>query len=94
MDTNEDIASAFGSRHVIRAQPVTLSGKLGTFDIVFTVLAHNAPLTVVTGMIALVMSLGNGLGAPVAFVVAGGLMVNFAIGLTRMSKDVPNADLL
>lgn len=72
-------------------RPVTLSGQLGTFDIVFTVLAYNAPLTVVTGFIGLSMSIGNGLGTPVAFLVAGLLMLVFAVGFTTMSKHVPNA---
>ena len=49
------------------ARPVTLSGHLGTFDIVFTVLAYNAPLTVVTGFMGLLLSRGNGFGAPVTF---------------------------
>ncbi|AFQ51108.1 APC family permease [Burkholderia cepacia] len=71
--------------------PKTLSGHLGTLDIVFTVLAYNAPLTVVIGMIPLVMSMGNGLGAPVTFLVAGAMMLLFAVGFTTMSKHVPNA---
>jgi amino acid transporter len=91
MVVNEDGLSTFEPHHPNQTRPVTLSGQLGTFDIVFTVLAYNAPLTVVTGMIGLLMSLGNGLGAPVAFVVAGGLMVVFSIGFTTMSKHVPNA---
>lgn len=73
------------------SEPATLSGNLGTLDIVFTVLAYNAPLTVVTGFLALIISLGNGLGAPITFLVAGGLMLLFAVGFTTMSRHVPNA---
>ena len=72
-------------------KPETLSGNLGTFDIVFTVLAYNAPLTVVMGFLALIVSLGNGLGAPITFLIAGGLMLLLAVGFTTMSKHVPNA---
>lgn len=72
-------------------RPVTLSGHLGTLDIVFTVLAYNAPLTVVTGFIGLLLSIGNGLGAPVTFLIAGSLMLLFSVGFTTMSKYVPNA---
>ncbi|MCO5396720.1 APC family permease [Ralstonia soli] len=72
-------------------RPATLSGHLGTFDIVFTVLAYNAPLTVVTGFIGLLLSMGNGLGTPVTFVVAGCLMLLFSVGFTTMSKYVRNA---
>ncbi|MCO4878269.1 APC family permease [Paraburkholderia caribensis] len=92
--TNNADGSA-GSPEIRRAseasRPATLSGHLGTFDIVFTVLAYNAPLTVVTGFIGLLMSLGNGLGAPVTFLCAGSLMLLFAVGFTTMSKHVPNA---
>ena len=71
--------------------PVRLSGHLGTLDIVFTVLAYNAPLVVVTGVMGLMVSVGNGLGTPVTFVATGALMCLFAIGFTTMSKYVKNA---
>lgn len=70
---------------------LTLTGSLGTFDIVFTVLAYNAPLTVVTGFLPLILSKGNGLGAPVTFVIAGTLMLLFSVGFTTMTRHVPNA---
>ncbi|WP_223596695.1 APC family permease [Pseudomonas sp. A-R-19] len=69
----------------------TLSGNLGTLDIVFTVLAYNAPLTVVTGFIPLIVSLGNGAGVPVTFLLAGALMLLFSVGFTTMARHVPNA---
>jgi len=72
-------------------RPVTLSGHLGTLDIVFTVLAYNAPLTVVTGFIGILLSIGNGLGTPLTFLAAGSLMLLFSVGFTTMSKHVPNA---
>lgn len=72
-------------------RPGTLSGHLGTLDIVFTVLAYNAPLTVVTGFLGLIVSVGNGLGAPVTFLISGALVFLFAVGFTTMSKHVPNA---
>jgi amino acid transporter len=71
--------------------PRSLSGHLGTLDIVFTVLAYNAPLTVVIGLIPIMLSMGNGLGAPITFLGAGLLMLLFAVGFTAMSRHVPNA---
>ncbi|EEF27464.1 conserved hypothetical protein, partial [Ricinus communis] len=76
---------------VEEGRPETLSGHLGTFDIVFTVLAYNAPLTVVTGFLGILLSIGNGLGTPVTFLAAGSLMLLFSVGFTTMSKHVPNA---
>jgi amino acid transporter len=84
-------ASSDGEGMTDGARPVTLSGHLGTFDIVFTVLAYNAPLTVVTGFFGLILSMGNGLGAPVTFLSAGSLMLLFSVGFTTMSKHVRNA---
>jgi amino acid transporter len=74
-----------------RSTEVTLSGSLGTLDIVFTVLAYNAPLTVITGYVPLILAKGNGLGAPITFLVAGGIIALFAVGFSTMSKHVPNA---
>ncbi|WP_449433324.1 APC family permease [Pseudomonas putida] len=68
-----------------------LQGRLGTLDIVFTVLAFNAPLTIVTSFFPLVMLMGNGLGAPISFLAAGSLLLLFAVGFTSMSRHVPNA---
>jgi amino acid transporter len=68
-----------------------LNGRLGTWDIVFTVLAYNAPLTVVVGLIPIMISSGNGLGAPVTFLACGALMMLFAVGFTTMSRHVPKA---
>lgn len=73
------------------APPETLKGRLGTLDIVFTVLAYNAPITALTGYIALLVSMGNGLGTPVVYIVAGLLMLLFAVGFTTMTKHVTNA---
>lgn len=68
-----------------------LRGNLGTFDIVFTVLAYNAPLTIIIGLIPVIIGMGNGLGAPMTYLAAGGLMLLFAVGFTAMARHVPNA---
>jgi len=68
-----------------------LSGHLGTWDIVFTVLAYNAPLTIIIGLIPVIIGMGNGLGAPMTYLAAGGLMLLFAVGFTAMARHVPNA---
>lgn len=67
-----------------------LTGTLGTLDVVFTVLAYNAPIITVVGFIPFLILLGNGLGAPVTFVVCGGILLLFAVGFTTMAKYVPN----
>lgn len=67
-----------------------LSGKLSTFDIVFTVLAFNAPLSVFVGFIPVIIGHANHLGTPVTYMGAGALMLLFAVGFTTMSRYVKN----
>lgn len=72
------------------AQPRRLSGRMGVFDIVFSVLAFNAPMSVFIGFITVIVGYGNGLGAPLIYIGAGVLMLVFAVGFTAMSKYLPN----
>lgn len=70
--------------------PPGLKGHMGVSDIVFTVLAFNAPLSVFIGFITVIIGYGNGLGAPVTFIGAGILMLLFAAGFTTMARFLPN----
>lgn len=67
-----------------------LKGRLGTFEIVFTVLAFNAPLSVFVGFLPVVIGYGNQLGAPVAFVATGSLLLLFSVGYTAMARRFTN----
>jgi amino acid transporter len=67
-----------------------LSGHMGVFDIVFTVLAFNAPLSVFVGFITVIIGFGNGLGVPVTYLGAGALMALFAVGFAAMGRRLPN----
>ncbi len=68
-----------------------LSGNLGTVSVTFMVIAAAAPLTVVGGIMPIGYLLGNGLGFPVMFLVATVILLLFAVGLTAMSRFIPNA---
>ncbi|ANS31899.1 amino acid permease-associated region (plasmid) [Rhodococcus opacus] len=70
--------------------PSGLDGNVGTLHLFFTVLAFNAPLAIAVGFIPVVVSYGNGVGAPVAYLAAGLLIFLFAIGFTTMSRYMPN----
>lgn len=63
-----------------------LQGQLGVRDLVFTVLAYNAPLAVMSGYVPLVVGVGNGTGAPMTFIAVGLLLLVFSVGLTTMSR--------
>lgn len=66
------------------------AGRIGTFDLVFFVVAAAAPLTVLAGVAPFAIGLG-GAGAPLAYLVSGVLLVLFAAGFTAMSLYVRNA---
>ncbi|PRY08832.1 APC family permease [Kineococcus rhizosphaerae] len=70
--------------------PVRLSGSMGVAELVFTVLAFNAPLSIAVGFIPVVIGAGNGLGAPLIFVVCAVLLIVFAVGFTTMGRHLPN----
>ncbi|MFH8734393.1 MULTISPECIES: APC family permease [unclassified Streptomyces] len=66
------------------------SGQIGTFDLVFFVVAAAAPLTVLAGVAPVAIAIG-GPGAPLGYLISGALLVLFAAGFTAMSLYVRNA---
>lgn len=71
------------------AQP-RLHGNLGVFHLFFSVMAWNAPLVIVMGIIPVMLVVGNGIGTPIVFIVAGLILAAFAVGFTRMARVLPN----
>lgn len=66
-----------------------LHGSLGTLETFFSVMSYNAPLVVVMGIIPVMLVVGNGIGTPIVFVVAGLVLAAFASGYIRMSASLP-----
>jgi len=62
---------------------------MGTAALIFTVLAVGAPLASVSGVFPVVIAFG-GSAAPIAYVIATGILLAFAGGLATMSRFVPN----
>ncbi|MFC9355742.1 APC family permease [Rhodococcus sp. NPDC057014] len=67
-----------------------LQGRLGVPGLIAAVLAFTAPLGGVAGYVALVIASGNGLGAPVTFLVVGLMVLVFSVGYIKMTRLVPN----
>jgi amino acid transporter len=65
--------------------------RLGVPSIVFMVLAAVAPMGAVVGVVPLAIALGNGAGAPGAWLLAGAVLLFFAVGYAAMSRHVTNA---
>lgn len=83
-----DTISGMTTRKTQQSGP-HLSGKMGSLELFFSVMAYNAPMVVVIGIIPIMVATGSGLGTPISFVVAGLILGCFAVGFTRMSKIMP-----
>ncbi|MBT2270008.1 APC family permease [Rhodococcus qingshengii] len=57
--------------------------------LVLTVMAYLAPLTAAAGYLPLVIGYGNGLGAPVTFLLLGALFALFAVGFLALVRHIP-----
>jgi len=66
-------------------------GSLGLFTVVFFVVAAASPLTGVIGALPVTFFIGNGVGVPSVFIMAGILLLLFSFGFVTMGKYVVNA---
>ncbi|POX45703.1 APC family permease [Streptomyces sp. Ru72] len=78
------------------APDVSTAGKLkanslGVLGILFFVLSAQAPLTGVAGAVPIAVALGNGPGAPAAYVAAGVITLLFSVGFVAMGRHVVDA---
>jgi amino acid transporter len=70
-----------------------LPRRLGVAALVLMIVAFNAPLAAMAGFVQLSIGFGNGIGAPMSFLVAGTLLLAFSVGFVGMSRfiDEPGA---
>jgi len=64
------------------------AGSVGVLGILFFVLSAQAPLTGIAGASPLAVALGNGAGAPGAYLIIGIIIIIFAVGFIAMSRRV------
>lgn len=89
MATDEHVASATAAPEP--APQTTLArNRLGVAGIVFFVVAAAAPLVGMTGAVPVAIALGNGAGAPGAYLAVGLTLLVFAVGYSAMSHRVTN----
>jgi amino acid transporter len=86
----QDLSNTSGVAPGDAAQQPQLRRSMGLPGLLFTVLAFNGPLTIVVGYITVVIGMGNGLGAPVAYIATGVLIWLFSIGFIKMAGHLPN----
>ncbi|MFE5330528.1 APC family permease [Embleya sp. NPDC056575] len=65
-----------------------LRGSLGVPHLLFTLLAYNGPLIGAVAYQPIVIGYGNGVGAPMAFILGGAVLMLFALGFVAMSSGV------
>ncbi|MEV8067773.1 APC family permease [Streptomyces sp. NPDC085995] len=66
-------------------------GAVGVAGMVFFVLSAQAPLTGVAGTLPVPLGLGNGGGAPGAYLLVGAMIAFFSVGFIAMSRHVTDA---
>ncbi|BBH69088.1 amino acid permease [Actinoplanes sp. OR16] len=66
------------------------AGAIGAAGITFLVVAAAAPLTIMTGIAPLAISIG-GIGAPVGYLAAGVVLAIFAVGFMAMTRHTRGA---
>lgn len=66
-----------------------LTGKIGAVALILSVLAFNGPLGTSVGFVPVVIGFGNGLGAPVAYIIVAALLLFFTVGFTTMGRKLP-----
>jgi amino acid transporter len=81
--TPHDLSSAPASSTALRA------GSIGVAGLLFFVFSTQAPLTGLGGTTAFAVGLGNGAGAPGAYLLIGIIIAIFAIGFVAISRVAP-----
>lgn len=69
----------------------SLRGSIGIPGVVFMVIAAAAPLTTVAGSLPVMIAIGNGAGAPLAYIIAAVVLLVFSVGYAAMSRSVTDA---
>lgn len=85
MSNSLEVADAAGKSHRLRPNAI------GVFGILFFVLSAQAPLTGIAGGAPLSIGIGDGAGAPGAYLVVGIVITIFAVGFIAMSRHVKDA---
>ncbi|MEU1516406.1 APC family permease [Streptomyces sp. NPDC005811] len=78
------------------AHDASMAGKLkpdslGVLGILFFVLSAQAPLTGIAGAVPIAVAIGNGAGAPAAYLAAGVIVLLFSVGFVAMGRHVVDA---
>ncbi|KOV87331.1 amino acid permease [Streptomyces sp. NRRL WC-3618] len=65
--------------------------SLGVLGILFFVLSAQGPLTGIAGAVPIAIAIGNGAGAPAAYLAAGFVVLLFSVGFVAMGRHVVDA---
>ena len=65
-----------------------LPRRLGIVSLALLIVAFNAPIATMAGFAQLAIGFGNGVGAPVSFLIAGAILMVFAVGFVGMGHHL------
>ncbi|MCA4131751.1 APC family permease [Arthrobacter sp. M4] len=86
--TETPSGSTAATKPVTRPGTELKKGSIGVIGILFFVLSAQAPLTGIAGASGLTVLLGNGPGAPGAYLTVGVVIIIFAVGFIAMSRKI------
>ncbi|MEZ5091824.1 hypothetical protein [Nocardioides sp.] len=89
--SNSEPTTSHPEPHELLPGEKLAKNKLGIAGVVFFVVAAAAPLVGMTGAVPVAIVLGNGAGAPGAYLVVGLVLLLFSVGYAAMSEKVSNA---
>lgn len=88
MSVNEESILSKEATVADNASTGRLTGRMGSTELILSVLAFSAPIVTVSGYIAFAIA-AVGQGAPLAWVVATAVLLIFSVGYTTMTQHVP-----
>lgn len=78
------------SREVVAAGTLK-RGTLNTWHLIVMVVGVQVPLGSVVALVPVSIGFGSGIGTPVTWLVAGSILLSFAVGWSRMSRHITNS---
>lgn len=86
MSVEEFLPPKQSAAQVSDSKPAELRGDLGVPSLIATVIAFNGPLAMLAGFVPVVIAVGNGLSAPLTYIVLGIVVLVFSVGLNAMAS--------
>jgi amino acid transporter len=78
------------TRELDNSEAGQLPRQLDVTALVLLIIGFNAPIVTMAGFAQLAVGYGNGIGAPVSFLIGGAILLIFSVGFVGMSRFIDN----